>query len=137
MPSVGLVANCAHGFPAGECLICRTLGDGAPAGAAEGGRPGRRAAKVATKAPADINLALSQRSGRLPVGAPAPAAPVRSGHGHFFTVLAALVVGGVVVWAFAGVVSLAFHIAEYVALAAAAGWAGYRLGYARGRHHRR
>jgi Na+/glutamate symporter len=52
-------------------------------------------------------------------------------------VLGALVVGGLLVWVFAGFVSFAFHVAEYVALAAAAGWVGYKLGYARGRRHHR
>ncbi len=49
----------------------------------------------------------------------------------------AVVAGAVLVWAFGGLFSLAFHIAEYVALALAAGWAGYKVGYARGEHRRR
>ncbi len=48
-------------------------------------------------------------------------------------VLGIIVVGGVLLWAFAGVVSLAFHIGEFVAVGAIAGWLGYKLGHARGR----
>jgi hypothetical protein len=51
-------------------------------------------------------------------------------------VLGIIVVGGVLLWAFAGVVSLAFHIGEYVAVGAIAGWLGYKLGHARGRRGR-
>ena len=44
-----------------------------------------------------------------------------------------IVVGGVLLWAFSGVVSLAFHIAEFVAVGGIAGWLGYKLGHSRGR----
>jgi hypothetical protein len=57
----------------------------------------------------------------------------RSGVSPIWPVLGIIVVGGVLLWAFAGVVSLAFHIAEYVAIGAIAGWLGYKLGHARGR----
>ena len=33
----------------------------------------------------------------------------------FWAIMVAIVVGGLLVWAFAGVLSVAFHIAEYVA----------------------
>jgi hypothetical protein len=48
-------------------------------------------------------------------------------------VLGVIVVAGVLLWAFAGVLSLAFHIGEFVAVGAIAGWLGYKLGHARGR----
>jgi Flp pilus assembly protein TadB len=51
----------------------------------------------------------------------------------FWPVVAAIVVGAVAIWVFAGVFLFALHIAEYVALALVAGWAGYRIGRARGR----
>ena len=51
----------------------------------------------------------------------------------FWPVVAAIAVGAVAVWVFAGIFLLALHIAEYVALALVAGWAGYRIGHARGR----
>jgi hypothetical protein len=57
----------------------------------------------------------------------------RRGMSPIWPVLGIIVVGGVLLWAFAGVVSLAFHIAEYVAVGAIAGWLGYKLGHARGR----
>jgi hypothetical protein len=53
--------------------------------------------------------------------------------GTFWAILVAIVVGGLLIWAFAGVLSVAFRIAEYVAVALVAGWVGYKLGHARGR----
>jgi hypothetical protein len=50
-----------------------------------------------------------------------------------WAVLGVIVVGGVLLWAFAGVVSLAFHIGEFVVVAGVAGWLGYKLGNIRGR----
>lgn len=132
------MANCPHGFAPGECLICRTL-NGDSAGAAPRPGRGRRGTKTAEARPAS-GLALSPAPTRgLPGTRPPTGQParVRGGRSLFWPVVAAVVVGGLVVWAFAGVISLAFHIAEYVALALAAGWVGYRGGYARGRRHPR
>jgi len=53
------------------------------------------------------------------------------------TIVGAVVVGGLLVWAFAGIFDLAFHIFEYVAIALVAGWVGYKLGHAAGRHEGR
>jgi hypothetical protein len=133
------VANCAHGFPEGECLICRTLGTG-PAGS--------KAKPTKTKsasAPDLDGLLGTGRSGplvavqdnkpasRRPPG-PGPADDqARTRRSRFWPAVAVLAVGAVVVWVFAGVFLLALHIAEYVALAGAAGWVGYRIGHARGR----
>lgn len=63
----------------------------------------------------------------------APASHGHSGVRAFGLVLAVIVVGGLLLWAFTGIVSLAFHIAEYVAVAIVAGWLGYKAGHARGR----
>jgi membrane protein implicated in regulation of membrane protease activity len=62
--------------------------------------------------------------------------PVRERAGKrrlFWPAVGAVVVGAVAVWVFAGIFATALHIATYVALALVAGWAGYRLGHARGR----
>lgn len=53
-----------------------------------------------------------------------------------WAILVVIVVGGLLVWAFAGLLSVAFHIVEYVAVALVAGWVGYKLGHARGRRGR-
>jgi hypothetical protein len=50
--------------------------------------------------------------------------------------MGAIAVAAVAIWVFAGVFLFALHIAEYVALALVAGWAGYRIGHARGRRAR-
>jgi Flp pilus assembly protein TadB len=124
---VGGVANCVHGFPQSECLICQTLG---------GSSTKSTATKTKPASPAEPFSALpnGRTSPTLAKREPEPEAQ-RSGRGMstFWAILVAIVVGGLLVWAFAGVVSVAFHIAEYVALALVAGWVGYKLGHARGR----
>jgi len=123
------VANCAHGFPQSECLICKTLGTGPS-------QTMTARTKVASApAPAD-ELTVGQGSRSLATRQ-APAAEEaprdRRGTSTFWAVVLVLVVGGLLLWAFAGVVSIAFRIGEYVLLALAAGWVGYKLGHARGR----
>jgi hypothetical protein len=127
------VANCAHGFPQNECLICRTLGvSPSPSVATK--------TKTRDAGPAEISGLLATRTAPLP-GTRAQQADLsdgsnnkrRGGMSPVWPVLGIIVVGGVLLWAFAGVVSLAFHIAEYVAVGAIAGWLGYKIGHARGR----
>jgi hypothetical protein len=121
------VANCAHGFPQGECLICQTLG-------------GSQATATKTKVAGSPEPMAVRSNGRTSPGlvpADRDQQPARrrsgNGMGSFWAILVAIVVGGVLVWAFAGVLSVAFHIAEYAALALVAGWVGYKLGHSRGR----
>jgi hypothetical protein len=123
------VANCAHGFAQGECLICQTLGSSpaqstttkakvaSPPGTVAALSNGRRAPALATRDPDEAPS--RRRNGR--------------GMSSLWAILVAIVVGGLLIWAFAGVLSVAFHIAEFVALALVAGWVGYKLGHARGR----
>lgn len=73
---------------------------------------------------------------RLPDASKAVAvpAPRRGSVGlHVAGVVAAVAVLGVVVWFVYGVVFGILHILELVLVAAAAGWAGYRVGHFRGR----
>lgn len=127
------MANCVHGFAQSECLICRTLGVSAspPVGTKTKTRDGGSA---------EISAMLSTRPAALPDtrGQQGDLAEGRDNRGRrrmspIWPVLGIIVVGGVLLWAFAGVVSLAFHIAEYVAVGAIAGWLGYKLGHFRGR----
>lgn len=82
---------------------------------------------------------LAERHGRLPAGGGAKELADRPRRGRFSLLgaLALVVVAGLLVWAFAGLFVLAFHIFEFAALALVAGWLGYKLGHARGRrqHH--
>jgi hypothetical protein len=127
------VANCVHGFPQSECLICRTLG-------VSPGPPVGTKTKTRDAGSAEISGMLSTRPAALPDtrGQQSSRAEGRDNRGRrgmspIWPVLGIIVVGGVLLWAFAGVVSLAFHIAEYVAVGAIAGWLGYKLGHFRGR----
>lgn len=56
---------------------------------------------------------------------------------HLAGVAAAVVVLGLAAWALAGVVFGLLHVLELIAVAAAAGWAGYRIGHFRGSRQRR
>ena len=126
--------NCAHGFPEGECLICRTLGAAPGTG---------KAIKTRVAAPAELGTLLAPTRAAPMVSTreqDAEAVSERSGKTRrggkrrlFWPVVAAIVVGAIAVWVFAGIFLFALHIAEYVALALVAGWAGYRIGHARGR----
>lgn len=122
--------NCAHGFPEGDCLICRTLGTGPQRG---------RATKTKVAAQPEIATLLTPvRAGPMVATREQGPEPGRDGSGKrrlFWPVVGAVVVGAVAVWVFAGIFATALHIAAYVAIALVAGWAGYRLGLARGRRH--
>ena len=124
------MANCVHGFAQSECLICRTLGVSASP-------PVGTKTKTRDAGSAEISAMLSTRPAALPDtrGQQGDLAEGRDNRGRrrmspIWPVLGIIVVGGVLLWAFAGVVSLAFHI---VAVGAIAGWLGYKLGHFRGR----
>ncbi len=128
--------NCPHGFAQSECLICATLAK--TPGAA-------KATKTKVAPPSEVaalssNSLSSSRTSQLPAtresAADGDTSGGRRGPGFFWALLAAIVVGALVIWAFWGVVSLAFHVAEFVFLALAAGWVGYKVGHARGRRGR-
>jgi hypothetical protein len=122
------VPNCPHGFPEGECLICRTLGTGPEKG---------KATKTKGAGPPEAATLLTPlRGGPMVAAREQGPGPERHGHGKrglFWPILGVIVVGAVVVWLAAGVFATALHIVTYVAVALVAGWAGYRLGHARGR----
>jgi len=131
--------TCLHGFPQDECLICKTLGTGrAPAAKARTDSGGSAASASRTVAGTTLaSPVLAPRrsdalEGRL---GPDGRRGRRRARRGLWTVAAALVIGGLFVWLFAGLFSLAFHVGEYVALALVAGWVGYKLGFFNGRRH--
>lgn len=55
---------------------------------------------------------------------------------HVTGVIVGIVVIGLIAWVVAGALFALLHLLEIVLVAAAAGWAGYRLGHYRGRRSR-
>jgi hypothetical protein len=121
-------------------LICKTLGATPSTSKPAQSQP---AQSKATK----TNVATSFSTAELSAGTSAASLATRAatngagdkdrdrrGPGLFWMLLAGIVVAGLVIWAFWGVVSLAFHVAEYVLIALVAGWIGYKIGHIRGRH---
>ena len=124
------MANCPHGFPQDECLICQTLGVRQP-------EPATKAAQAKAKVPSTVLVRDDEVARPLPARratqAEVPANRQRaSGKTSVMVGLVLIVVGGLLVWAFGGLFRLAFHIFEYSALSIVAGWVGYRLGHWRG-----
>jgi hypothetical protein len=127
--------TCLHGLPASECLICKTLGtqpkvDVESSGARSRGLP-------STAQPSTAQPRLNPAAHPDAVYAPERPPPRRGSVGtHIILLAAALLAIGVVVWIVAGAVIALLHVLELVAVAVVAAWAGYRLGFYRGRHRR-
>jgi hypothetical protein len=121
------MADCLHGLPATECLICKTLGTPAPTAVQDplGSQRGRR-----PDAP-PVPVAAGARPTH-----PARAEPSRVAH-HLGPVVVGIVLIAAVAFLASGVVSAVLHTVELVLLAVVAGWAGYRVGRVRGRHEHR
>lgn len=126
------VATCAHGFPDDQCLICHTLGAGTTKA-----KPSKKAkpAKLAKSAPS-TDMLLEAPAAPLPATRASANQQLRRASGAknlFWALLAVALVGGVAWLFFGSVFHLVLHIAELVAVALVAGWAGYEVGRARGR----
>jgi hypothetical protein len=131
-----MTATCPHGFPAAECLICRTLQsppqskvETRPSGSGlVVGDPLAGAASVEPVRPVtpDQVYAPGNHQGRP-----------RSLGLHLTLLVVGVAVIGLVAWVVAGAVFALLHIIELVLVAGVAGWAGYRLGHYRGRRHPR
>lgn len=134
------MANCVHGFPQGDCLICKTLGVAGP------GKTGAVQAKTkvaggkqATALLADDDLGRALPATRAQ-NVPNTNAETRQrkprGMRSLLGLVAVIAVGGLAILAFGRIFDLAFHIFEYAAIALVAGWIGYKAGHAAGRHER-
>ena len=124
------MANCPHGFSQDECMICRTLG-AAPASAKGRAKAG---AGRATRTADPLAMAMGPTAAPLATRSETPGSGAKRSPGHqALLILALVVVGGLALWIFSGLFTLAFHIGELVAVALVAGWLGYRMGHFRGR----
>jgi hypothetical protein len=125
-------STCPHGFTPSECLICRTLGSQPQVQVETGNQwqtgptlpPGLAAPGAPPVRPA----------GTYPPDR--PGRPPRSHGSHLALVAAGLIAIALVAWIVVSVVFSLLHVIELLLVAALASWAGYRVGYFRGRRHR-
>jgi Flp pilus assembly protein TadB len=131
------VANCTHGFPQGQCLICSTLArSGSHASATQVAEKPAPARELAGNGPTPSALQGYPAPSAKP-SSPGEAEKPRRGRHHLVTVVLVVVVGVLAFALFQGVLGLALRVAEYVAVALLAGWVGYRFGHWRGRRESR
>jgi hypothetical protein len=131
---VDVAERCLHGFPTGECLICRTLG-------ATADRPAGRGPTVRSGRPSAGQSTGSSGRGIDPDDVAVPDAvytvderrPARSLSSRAGWMIAGLAVVALFAWFVVGLVFAALRLIELVAIAALAGWIGYRLGHRQGR----
>jgi hypothetical protein len=126
---------CIHGFGAADCLICHTLGTTArPTTVGEAPKNRRRHREV-RPLPPDVP---SPRARPDMVDAPSPSGTRRRhrslGGSLMFSLMVLLAIGAAV-WILVGVVFTVLHVLELVAVAAGAGWVGYRIGHFKGSRH--
>ncbi|MDA8303035.1 MAG: hypothetical protein M0005_16185 [Actinomycetota bacterium] len=129
------MANCTHGFPQGQCLICSTL-------ARTAGGAGNTTT-VADKPGSSLELeglnggparTLARPKAGQPKGAGEEKLRGRGSTKSKLAVAVVVIVAGILAWGlFQGIFDLALRIAEYVVLAVAAGWVGYKVGHHQGR----
>jgi hypothetical protein len=128
--------TCPHGFAPAECLICRTLGSQPQVQVDTGDRSASGPAPP-PRLPATAGWPPTAPT--APNAAAPPDGPGRQprSHGtHVAVAVAGLVAIGVVAWIVVSVVFTLLHVLELLLVAALAAWAGYRVGYFRGRRHR-
>lgn len=133
------MANCTHGFPQGQCLICSTLARAAAAGPTttvadkpSSDKPSASVDLGALNAIPARPIPRAQTSQATRTGGQEPRA--RGSAKSKLAVAIVVVVAGILAWGlFQGIFDLALRIAEYVVLAVAAGWVGYKLGHYQGR----
>jgi hypothetical protein len=120
------VSTCAHGLPAGQCLICATLATTAT----EDPRADRRAAIPAGAA--QVIPQPGRAAGRAP--------GTRGGRSRRRVAprlvggLLALVVVALLGWWILGLVWAVLRLVELVAIGVGCGYLGYRVGVISGRH---
>ena len=134
------MADCPHGFPQAQCLICSTLSR-SQANAQVAEKVAYPTVTTAGQAPVPYASTFGEGRGRSGNGAnKTPAGPRRQRRKGRHNLLMALlvIVVGLLAWGLVqGVLGLALHIAEYVAVAVLSGWAGYRAGHWHARHEHR
>jgi hypothetical protein len=130
--------TCAHGLPAADCLICRTLGTGPPAPAGPTGPAVRTRHRPRWRGgdPSDTaggGAPAVQPDAVYPTGTE-PRPGTGRGGVSLVGVILALIAIAAVIWVVSSVVFSLLHVFELAVAALIAGWVGYRIGHYRGRH---
>ncbi len=124
--------TCIHGFAPAECLICRTLGT-PPRSPATAEAPENRRQHLVGQPLATGSPSAPARPDRVHAASPSGVPRRhRSPAGSLAVVVMALLAVGAAVWLLLGVAFAVLHVLELVAVAAGAGWVGYRIGHFRG-----
>jgi len=129
------VADCLHGFPEGQCLICSTLARSSSQGAGSRTQVAEKLAPPSlTNGAGTRQLPVPTTSGRQSAKTPKGDGPEkRGGPGRTVAVGVVVILAGLIAWAlFRGVVDLALRLAEFIVLAVVAGWVGYKIGHWQG-----
>lgn len=126
--------KCIHGFEPADCLICRTLGTGQPATAPAGPQKDRRRGRSVQVPTAPASPPVRPDTIYPPSGT---GRPKHSLSRPLIFGVAVLLAVGAAVWILAGVVFTVLHVLELIAIAAGAGWVGYRIGHFNGSRHAR
>lgn len=122
--------NCPHGLPTSTCLICHTL---------------QNQPQVQVETSAQNRPHFGSDGQVTGVGAVRPDAVFTQGRApgqprsigtHIALLVVGLAVIALVTWIVAGAIFALLHLIELFIVAGIAGWAGYRLGYFRGRRRR-
>ena len=128
--------TCNHGFAPADCLICRTLGTTTPPTTSVEAPPNRQR-HPEVPLPTEIHSPPARLDKTTPASPPPSDAPRRrrGRGGSLVLALMVLLAIGAAIWILVGVVFTLLHVLELIAVAAGAGWVGYRIGHFRGSRH--
>lgn len=124
-------ATCNHGFAPADCLICRALGTTTQPATTVEATAGPRHPEVQPPPTAVPSPSARRDATAAPSPSDTPRRHRRRG-GSLVLALMVLLAVGAAAWILVGVVFTILHVLELIAVAAGAGWVGYRIGHFRG-----